>query len=635
MRQYQILLLQILFVVSLCTYVLPHKSSAQEEFNLVSSESTKHQHLEHMLDYAWSVRNSLPDTALYYSLKAIVLADSLENQYNHVKAHSFAGVSYRLLGNYSQAIEYFFRGLSLAKEYQIPQQEAYAYINIANLYIYLEYYNQALENLHFAREIAAEVQDERILSYVYLNTGRALMHSNRFDEAIENLQYALELRKEKGNVPGQAVCYKYLGDIHFNRNQTSRATENYQLALEVINKSSDRHLLGNIYLQLSLLNSREKNWPDARRDASRALEIGKEVNSRLIIHDALKVLSEVDLAQENFREAAQMLAMVNEYADTLYNQQLAEKVLSVEFQWEREKRQAELDILERDKEIQQLRLERQKALNNLLLVISILILAVGIILYVLLQKLRSQNVVLQQQKEELRQLNQAKDKMFMVIGHDLRGPAWNIKALIELILDEDSVKDNPDLSESINLLSRSTQALTDLLENLLFWAKTQDGKLVFKPTRFSINQLTENTIKLYRPWANLKNLSIDCSSDTQIELEADENMISTVLRNLLSNAIKFSHKGGKIDIQLSRQNGVMHFSIKDNGIGIDSEKLPFIFHDEQTLSTRGTGNETGSGIGLGLSKDFIEKHGGRIWAESKPKAGTEFHFTLPVSPDKS
>ncbi|TVQ10750.1 MAG: hypothetical protein EA361_13335 [Bacteroidetes bacterium] len=587
--------------------------------------------LEYLIEQCWKNRNSQPELALQLGLKAIELADSLRDHYNHVKAHSFTGVAYRLLGDYNNAIELFFRGLHLSRKYNIPQQEGYAYNNIANLYIYIEFYTQALENLQPAMEIAREIGDKEMLSYTFLTMGRVLMHLDRIDEAIESINHALEIRKETGNVPGQAVCYKYLGDIYFNRNDFPLASNNYTLALAKVSKLQDKHLYANILLKQSQIYCQAENFFSAAPLAKQSLDIGREVNSRLLIHDALRVLSKVDIQQGRYVSATQRLNEMNLYADTLFNQQLSEKVLSMEFQLERQKQEAAIDILKKDKEIQDLKFSRQRYLNIGLIVFVLFLTVSGSILLILMRKLNEKNKLLLSQKEELKQTNTAKDRMFMVIGHDLRGPVWNLRALIELLKEEQDTLPNPDMQENFSALSRAVQSVSDLLENLLYWARSQDGKITFKPGPTDIKHLTTKSIEPYKAWAEVKNISIDLQTDMKATMvNADENMIQTVIRNLLSNAIKFSFTKGVITISLTEQENHCRFSIKDMGMGIGQDQIDQILSNETIPSTKGTGNEIGSGIGLGLCRDFVIRHGSEIHVESSPGKGTHFFFDLPL-----
>ncbi len=588
--------------------------------------------LEYLVDQTWRNRNSMPDLSLELGLRAIDMADSLQDHYNLVKAHSFTGVAYRLLGDYNKAIDIFFTGLTLSKKHQIPQQEGYAHINIANLYIYMEFYNQALENLAPALEIAKKIEDYDMLSYVFLNKGRVLMHMEETDRAIENITYSLNLRRETGNEPGQAVCYKYLGDIYFNRRDYPEAIRNYDLALSTIDKASDRHLYGNILLKKAQISCSSNNFAEAEPFASEALSIGEEVNSRLLIHDALKVLAKVDIERNDYLSATDRLLAINEFADTLFNQQLSEKILSMEFQLERQRQQAEMDIIKRDKEIQELKLSRQRFLANAFILFTALLVISGTFLLIFLRKLRQKNLLLSRQKDELKLINDSKDRMFMVIGHDLRGPLWNLRALIELIKEDQDEFSEKERRDNFNALSRSVQSVSDLLENLLFWAKSQDGKMVFNPINTDLRKLAMKSIRPYRSWAEMKNVKINIYADEEKHpVVADENMIQTVIRNFLSNAIKYSYKNGTIDVSIKTLDDALRFSVTDNGIGMPKEKTLEIFSNEIIHSAKGTGNEAGSGLGLGLSKDFIARHNGKINAVSSPGKGTEFYFELPVN----
>jgi signal transduction histidine kinase len=580
--------------------------------------------LDQLIRLCWELRNSQPEKAVEYGLQAITLADSLHDFYNLVKAHSFSGVAYRLLGDYGKAMDFHVKGLELSKKYKIAQQEGYAHINIANLHIYLEFYSQALENLNLAFEIARKIEDKDMLSYILLNKGRVLMHINSPDLALSEIASALEIRRETKNIPGQAVCYKYMGDIYYNRGDLEHAQINYELAGQTVDKNVDKDLLGNVLLQKARINSGSKNFIAAFQYATEALELGRQVNSRLLIHDAMKVLADVYNTRKDYEQVAWYQSQMNRYADTLFNQQLSEKVLGMEFQLERQKKVAEA-------EIQALKISRQRYLNIGLFVLSLLLIVTGVILLILLRKLNIQNKQLSNQKKELKQLNADKDQMFMVIGHDLRSPVWNLRAMIELLRDEHSADLNAKMRENFWSLSRAVQSVSDLLENLLFWAKSQDGKIIYKPGPTDLKYLIKKSIQPYKTWAESKNLVIDFQTQDDLSMvNADENMIQTVIRNLVTNAIKYSAIEGRIEIRVNQNAGFARVSVTDFGGGIKPEQVGNILNDSVTVSCKGTDNEPGSGIGLSLCKDFIARHKSKLQVESAEGKGTSFYFDLPV-----
>ncbi|MFW5757710.1 MAG: sensor histidine kinase, partial [Bacteroidota bacterium] len=200
--------------------------------------------------------------------------------------------------------------------------------------------------------------------------------------------------------------------------------------------------------------------------------------------------------------------------------------------------------------------------------------------------------------------------------------------------EEYSFEDS-EINESIMTMSRSAQSISDLLENLLYWAKSQDGRLVFNPKEIKPGEILTKILQDYEHWVRFKNMQIENSIDEQCVIVGDAQMISAVFRNLISNAIKFSQKGGTINIELHKKEHDCVFSVKDHGIGFQPQKLQYLRKGLFSDAKKGTGNEPGSGIGLSLCFDFIEKHSGNLHIESQENAGSTFSFTIPLlKPDK-
>lgn len=584
-----------------------------------------------LLEISWQIRNSAPELALEYGMQAMELARARNEYENLVKSYSFVGVAHRILGNYNDASDIFFTGLELARKYNLREQEGYAHINMANLYIYLSYYSIALENLIMARSIAQEIGNPAMLSYVYLNTGRVLLETKTFGPALENIQKALDLRRQTRDRDGQAVCLKYLGDVYFAMQEYTLAITNYDRALQMLTEDQDRDLLGNIYLKKAQIELQTGERKKAATDALNALIIGQEVGSRLVIKDALSILTEIHYQNSQYRNAAKGYRQIMALTDSLFNQELSEKILILEFELERQRRQTEIDLLNKDKEIQRLLLQRNNNIIYGLLFFTLFLSGVGTVLYILLEQRRQQNLVLLQKQEELKQINLSKDKMFMVIGHDLRGPVWSLKALIELMSEEEDVSTNPRLVEAFGVLAKSVMAIGDLLENLLLWAKSRGGELRYAPTTLNLNTIVNKNIQIFKTLADLKAIQLQNELQNEYLVMADENMLVTIIRNLISNAIKFTHQGGRVSIAATQKAGKCIIQVKDNGIGMDQNTAANIFDRNKFHTTSGTNNEIGSGLGLNLCKDFAERHGGAIWVESQAGEGTSFYFSIPLT----
>jgi len=241
---------------------------------------------------------------------------------------------------------------------------------------------------------------------------------------------------------------------------------------------------------------------------------------------------------------------------------------------------------------------------------------------------------LKESEQQLRELNATKDKFFSIIAHDLKNPFNLLLGLSELL--KESLEENGTTKQHqyIDKIYKSTKDTSKLLENLLIWARTQKGIIDFSPTEENIHSLVDKEVKLLNQLAEKKSISLINKIPDGLTVSVDKNMFSTIIRNLISNGIKYTYHGGTIEInsQSVKENN-QHFieiSVKDNGIGIPSEIQDKLFSISENISTEGTENETGTGLGLILCKEFVQKHSGKIWVESEVGKGSKFTFTIPT-----
>lgn len=232
--------------------------------------------------------------------------------------------------------------------------------------------------------------------------------------------------------------------------------------------------------------------------------------------------------------------------------------------------------------------------------------------------------------EDLKHANASKDKFFSIIAHDLRTPLIGLIGYAEILSEDINELEKHEIKEyASNIVDISRQTIK-LLSNLLEWSRLQTGKIQFNPTDLKIHNVVENIFQLLKSNAEHKQIRLINSVDVEHIAYADENMIYSVLNNLTSNAIKFTRSNGEIRISSEQKNDEIVVMVQDNGVGIDEENLKNLFELDKSFTTPGTENEKGSGLGIILCRDFIKKHGGKIWAESKVGQGTKFYFTLPL-----
>ena len=258
------------------------------------------------------------------------------------------------------------------------------------------------------------------------------------------------------------------------------------------------------------------------------------------------------------------------------------------------------------------------------------------ILIIVILYLRKDLKIRKQVEGDLRNLNENKNKFFSIVSHDLRSPVRGIASLSKMLINH---KETIDLDESLFVLNKSAEKTANLLDNLLTWARSQMNKIEFNPEYFNLNDLIQDNIISIVNFAAEKGIDLKYNLKEDFFVYADKKMMDYITRNLMWNALKYTNKGGTVEISLEIRNNKTIFSIKDNGIGMPTSVLSKIFSLIKIESRKGTANEEGTGLGLLLSKEFIDKNAGSIWAKSIEGTGSTFFYSLSTvfmsSPEKA
>lgn len=244
-------------------------------------------------------------------------------------------------------------------------------------------------------------------------------------------------------------------------------------------------------------------------------------------------------------------------------------------------------------------------------------------------RIKKQNAEIEAQSAELKKINKTKDRLFSIIAHDLKNPFHSIMGFTEILQNKYKDIEREKLNEYLEMISTSTRSAYQLLENLLDWARTQTEKVTFKPEIVSVWEITEEIIALDTLQASAKNIAFLNNIPKEVQAYADRNMLNTVLRNLASNAIKFSESGGSVTFDASKISERTIINVADTGIGIPAEKLNSLFQLDKVKSTAGTAGESGTGLGLIVVNEFLQKNNGTISVSSKAGKGSKFSISLP------
>ncbi len=243
---------------------------------------------------------------------------------------------------------------------------------------------------------------------------------------------------------------------------------------------------------------------------------------------------------------------------------------------------------------------------------------------------------LAQSEEKLKELNASKDRFFSIISHDLKNSFFSIMSLSKRLAEPNPDDSEEEKRQRAQLLHENSKKLYSFLENLLTWARVQRGETVYEPANKNLNEITSEIFDIFRLKANEKNITLENKVENKIEVFADENMVKTILRNLVSNAINFTKPGGNVKILSEIKNDEVVVTVEDNGVGISEYNQNKLLRIDKKYIDRNTEGEIGTGLGLILCKEFIEKHDKKIWIESELGKGSRFNFTLAIAtPNKN
>ncbi|TCO08462.1 transporter substrate-binding domain-containing protein [Natronoflexus pectinivorans] len=239
--------------------------------------------------------------------------------------------------------------------------------------------------------------------------------------------------------------------------------------------------------------------------------------------------------------------------------------------------------------------------------------------------------LLKDKNSQLENLNADKDLFITILAHDLRSPFNGLLGFLEVLKTNVHEYDIETTRNNINLIYEIAQNTFKILEDTLMWIRANSGKTSFEPQKLNFGAICTNVIENMKEIANAKNITINHDLADDLLIFADKNMLISILRNLVSNSIKFTNRNGRIDIRAEADHTNATVTVSDNGIGMEPEIINILFGISQILSTEGTENEKGSGFGLLICKEFVERHGGKIWVESKAGIGSDFKFTIPLN----
>lgn len=644
------------YLLFFCYFMIVCSTHAQnmKELDSLEKELTKPHHdtifvqLNNKL--CWENRLINFAKAMDYGNKALIRGRKINYKKGVLKSLSFLGVTCINAGNHPMALQYFLEALDLANDAKDFVEVAYTYNNLGKLYyneknvaLYKQYFTNALE-------AARKTSDKDVLAYSLRNLAFGYEYEKDYKTALKYRLEALQMRDTSHHHAYLISSLCLIGTCYSELKDFKNAFVYFNKALGIAQERSTILDRADVFNSKSAAFSKMKNYDSALIYAQNSYQIATEMKAWEWIKISSNLLYNIYYDKKDFSKALTYHVIRSTYEDSIINEGRMIKIKQLTLKHDFEQREKEKALIEEREDI--LQAEALKRSQLLTVFILSMLLAAVVIIYLINksrnqekraneilteknQKIETQKVALElqaekllKQSEQLIEANSIKNKLFSIISHDLRSPFAALSGALPLLESGDFTPE--ETTVVLADIKRMTNNASDMLDNLLQWAKSQMNTIRILPTELKLSQLATQNTELYDAIAKQKNIQLSNQIlPTEIAF-ADNNHILLVFRNLIGNAIKFTNEGGSITISAKQDEKMIIISIQDTGVGMPDEVRKKLFIADEVFTTQGTSGEKGTGLGLMLCKEFIEKNNGKIWVESQQGVGTVFKFSLPI-----
>lgn len=545
-------------------------------------------------------------------------------------------------GNYKDALKNFLESLQIRKQTDNYEEISVSLNNVGLIYQKLQYYEKAKTLFLEAKDISnscgynfGQAYSLYNLGQLYKDLDTIVTSNNYFKESLE-LSDKFRFRN-LNTLTINHIAKNY--EILQNYNQAYRL---YIEAADSAKSINDKFALATVYSNLAKIYQHMNRRDSALKYIDLSQAIALRENLREILKDNYYQKFEIYSEMNNVLAALENYKIYSEINDKIMNENLVNNITNMLIKAEIQETEAVNKLLLKEKLLAQSELENQRNLRNYIIIASIMFLVAFIALLLLYRmkkntsdKIEQQNIQLELLITELntgnitlKKMIATRDKLFSIIAHDLRNPLNVILNYAGLLRNSSDHVERSEIKEYSDIINNSGEAMASLINNLLNWARNQLDQIQIDKRTFSLNELIQKVITAVSAKALYKEIEIIQKIDKEYLVKADTDMIESVVRNLLSNALKFSNRHSEILISAEEEGDFIRLLITDHGIGIEKNVAESIFSDS-IVSHKGTENESGSGLGLNICKEFISRNGGEINFTSEPGKSTVFWFTIP------
>nr|WP_229130279.1 tetratricopeptide repeat-containing sensor histidine kinase [Ancylomarina sp. 16SWW S1-10-2] len=560
----------------------------------------------------------------------------------------YLGCAYHVNNQYGLSLEYLHDAYRYSKTHNFSKINAETTLQLGIVYYQLDNFKKCYDLAQEAYDVFNKIEDQRGKIKSLNLIGLYFKSQNKHDLASGYLDEALKSAKALKDNKLISTILNDLGNYYADKGDILKAIKIYEEAVSYHQDNSQNYNVALFELNLAILYLKHNENDKAFDHLNKGYTIAKNIKSHRLYSKYYDFLSQYHKKEKNYSAALSAYQTAQAYKDSIIANQQSNKIIDLEV------KQATRD---KDIENESLREENQtkdgKILRQYIIGLSLLITLMisFFILFIRTRNNRKQREILQLEKSlanqhateiskknkalhksegELKTANETKDKMFSLIAHDLRGSVGNISNGLRMLIGEEDLDfSEEEKKEFLGSLFHSANNSYELLENLLAWARNQSHSIIPNLELVNLEPIILSNMELLSELGKIKSIKTFTSTDNKIDIFCDRNMIQTVLRNFISNAIKFTNKNGIIEIRTEVREHFVSVSIIDNGVGMRKDQIQNI---HKGLTTDGTANEKGTGIGLALCRDFLSKNHSWFNVISEVDKGSTFTFTVPRQP---
>lgn len=681
-------------VLCLVLLLLPAVITGQQNIDSLQrrlNTSDKVEKINTLNELSYALSTSEYDKSLEYAIEALKLSEQQGYLKGIADAHWNLGDNYCISSEYTKAIEHTTKALEIYSQLKIEEKTGFTLNLLGTIYQELALYDKALDYFMQARKVYEKNGIEAKMASIFSNISIIYSIQGRFDLSREYYRKALKIDLKNKNYSGVAISYAniantYLdekqfrtavqyydsivplliktrdyyslgsvynlfGGIYFELNKSDKAIELFNLSIETSLKVNDLSQILNTYVALARVYYDNGNLNMSFFYGEKALNLAKQVKRNYSYASVYSILTKINSAKGDYKKALECQEKFIQYNDSLKQNELSQKLLSIQTQYETERKEQQINSLHKENDLKNTRLSRQRVV--IFLVVITLLLSILLLVFILNRyrlkhqankALEQKNQEIETQKQqiveinhklslqasELKKLDEAKSRFFTNISHEFRTPLTLITGPLEVLISQTT---DEQLNTEYNLMLRQAKRLLTLVNQLLELSKLEKGVIRLVLTYDDFNRFIRTLTGAYTSLA--KELKIELffqSPNQELNIWFDKDKVEKIITNLISNAFKFTPTGGKIAVSLieNSETGMADIVISDTGTGIAQEHLRYIFDPFYQASSATNKTFEGTGIGLALVKEFVHLHHGKISVNSKPGTGSDFKVQLPL-----